>query len=190
MKLLCSVGAAKTEGFDDCLCRAFRNNQLTAMDMGRPAWRGVMTVSNWHRLEDVDIPDEGRVRAAVVMVVRSHCHGVAGASVLSRTAARTRVGPWVRAPSRRLCCAARGTGTTMTRSPGCRPGTLPTRFRRLWWRSARTARGLGCRTFMPSCAALRGRRCGRVPSSRPVWARLLAAPGPYLLHIVQDCELV
>lgn len=33
-ELVCRVGAAKIEGFDDRLCRAFRNKPLTSTDDG------------------------------------------------------------------------------------------------------------------------------------------------------------
>ena len=81
--LFCSVDAAKTEGcLHDRLRQALRNNPLTAMDTRRTAWMGVMTAATWHRFEDVDIPDEGRVRAVVVdgrPVALSRCGGRLGA---------------------------------------------------------------------------------------------------------------
>ena len=74
-----------------------------------------MSSNGWHRVDPVDVPDEGRARSVVVdgrSVAMTRCGGTIGAleNRCPHRAARSE-----RVPSRTACCAVRGTATTTTR---------------------------------------------------------------------------
>ena len=77
-------------------------------------------------MTDVDVAPGRRAETAPTVVARSlgrhspRC-GVGDRTARSTTTARTRAARSARARSRTGCCAARGTATTTTRSPGSRP---------------------------------------------------------------------
>ena len=95
-----------------------RRRPLAQRRNGVPA----MSHDGWHRVDPVDVPDEGRVRSAVVGRPQRRPDPLRRCgSGRWTTAARTRAARWARARSRTAGCAARGTATTTTRSTGQPP---------------------------------------------------------------------
>ena len=139
---------------------------------------------------DVDIPDEGRVRAAVVdgrLLALSRCGGRLGAL---KNSCPHQGGPLGEGSIEKGLLRCPWHGYDYDPLTGVPPGDFADAVPAF----VVEERADGAWVELPDLYAVLCGAAGETVRTRAElaagMARLLAAPGPYLLHIVQDCELV